>query len=328
MFGMSLKDKANFFRQMATLIESGMPFMGCLEALSKSPSAKVRRVVNSITPLIREGSSLSGALEKFPNYFDKMVIMMVRAGEVGGQLEVRLKNIADYLERMYNLRQQTLTKLIYPAVLVHAGIFIPPLVLIFTESIVAYLKATLIPLVILYAAVFLLIFLYKLISTIPGIREGVDAVFLYFPILGGFFRARAVYRFMLVLADLADAGVDLDLAVKTAAGACGNAMARSKFITVAPCILDGKPFTFCLRRTGMFNDMCLQMIHSGEQSGNLPYMLGKSAELLGQDLERTTNIVFTILPVVLYLVIAGYMGYRIITTFAKIYAPLNDLFPK
>ncbi|MCD4782601.1 MAG: type II secretion system F family protein [Candidatus Eremiobacteraeota bacterium] len=328
MFGMSLRDKANFFRQLATLIESGMPFMGCLEALAKSPSAKVRKVVNSITPLVRDGQSLSDALAQFPGYFDTMVIMMVKAGEVGGQLEVRLKNIAAYLERMYNLQQQTLSKLIYPIVLIHAGIFIPPLVLIFTECIGAYLKATLIPLAILYATVFSLVFLYRTISSIPGIREGVDAVFLYFPILGGFFRARSVYRFMLVLADLSEAGIDLDLSVKTAAGACGNAMARSKFLTIAPCIQGGQPFTACLKRTGMFPDMCLQMIHSGEQSGNLPFMLGKSAELLGQDLERTTNIVFTILPVVLYLVIAGYMGYRIITTFAKIYAPLNDLFPK
>lgn len=328
MFGMSLRDKAVFFRQLATLIESGMPFMGCLEALSKSPSVKVRKVVNSITPLIRKGSSLSDALSQFPGYFDKMVIMMIKAGEVGGQLEVRLKNIAAYLERMYSLQQQTITKLIYPAVLIHAGIFIPPLVLIFTECVGAYLKATLIPLFILYATVFLLIFLYRVVSTVPGIREGVDAFFLYFPILGGFFRSRSVYRFMLVLADLSEAGVDLDMSVKTAADACGNAMARSKFLAIAPCIQDGKPFTDCLKRTGMFPDMCLQMIHSGEQSGNLPYMLGKSAELLGQDLERTTNIVFTILPVVLYLVIAGYMGYRIITTFSKIYAPLNDIFPK
>lgn len=327
-FGMSLKDKATFFRQLATLIESGMTLMGCLEALAAMPNDKVRRIIKRITPMIQEGRSLSESLATFPEYFDDMTLMMIRAGEVGGQLEIRLNNIANYMERLYNLQQKTISKFVYPVILIHCGIFIPPLVLLITQGPMAYFKATLIPLFLMYAVVIGSVVGYRTFATIPGMKEMMDSIFLYFPILGIFFRVRSVYRFILVLADLTDAGLNLDLAIKTAAFACGNAAAAQRFLKAIPAIEAGRPLSYALRVTGLFPEMTLQMIHTGEEAGSLPKMLGKSAEILGQNLEETQNRVFAIIPIVFYLAIAAYVGYTVIKTFVGIYAPLMELYPK
>ncbi|MCE1246174.1 MAG: type II secretion system F family protein [Firmicutes bacterium] len=326
--GMSLKDKASFFRQLATLIESGMTIMSCLDALRTMPNNKVRKIITRITPMMQEGMPLSEALATFPEFFDAMTIMMIRAGEVGGQLEVRLKNIAAYMERLSALQQKTVSKLIYPLVLLHMGIFIPPLVLLITKGICAYLSATLLPLMMMYAVVIGFFVLYKIIGSVQELKETIDAVFLYFPVIGSFFRAKAIYRFVLVLADLTDAGISLDTAIDTAGKACGNAMAGKILKTTIPFIQSGQSIASSFGRTGLFPPMTIHMIQTGEEAGSLPAMLSKTAEILGMNLEEVQNRVFTIVPVIFYLIIAAYVGFTIIKTFAGIYAPLMDMYPK
>lgn len=328
-FGMTLRTKANFFRQLATMIDSGMPILGCLEALGKTPNPTVQEIIRRLIPLVQEGTSLSDAFSRMPRHFDEMTIMMIRAGEVGGHLEDRLLHIADYLERMHNQQQHLISKLIYPIILIHAGIFIPTLPVLFLGGgIIGYLQRTLIPLLFMYAVVIGFYFLYRSLGSMPGFREGIDGFFAYFPFIGNFFRSRAVYRFVLVLGELTDAGVDMDSAIKTAADACGNAAIRARLYAAADGIMAGQTLGQCLAGTGIFPASVLHMIQTGEQSGSLPGMLRKTAELLEIELNEAMNRTFTILPVLFYFMIAIYVGYTLITTFAKIYAPLNDLFPK
>lgn len=324
-FGLSLKDKAAFFRQLATLIDSGMPFMGCLEALATSPNAKIRRIVTMITPMIQQGNSLSSSLSQFPEYFSEMTLMMIRAGEVGGQLEVRLKNIADYQERMYKLQQQLISKSIYPLVIVHAGIFIPTFPILILKGLVPYLMAVIIPLTVLYGGTIGLFVGYRAVKTIPGLREFVDNILINFPFIGGFFRASAVFRFTRVAADLFDAGVDIEQSITTAGSACGNAAAKERFHAIVPHIQRGSTITEALRLTKLFPEMVLQLIHTGEQAGSLSQMMEKAAEMLGQQLDEAINRLFAILPIFLFLCVAIYAGYQIITTFTKIYAPLFEM---
>ena len=324
-FGLSLKDKAAFFRQLATLIDSGMPFMGCLDALSSSPNGKIRNVVQMITPMIQQGNSLSYALSQFPQYFSEMTIMMIKAGEIGGHLETRLKNIADYQERMYNLQQQLISKSLYPIVIIHAGIFIPTAPILILKGLIPYLMATLIPLAILYGGVISIFVGYRSIKLIPGLRELVDTILINFPFIGGFFRASAVFRFTRVASDLFDAGVDMEQTIKTAGNACGNTAAAAKFYAIVPHIQRGSTLTEALRLTKLFPEMVLQLVHTGEQAGSLSQMLEKAAEMLGQQLNEAINRLFAILPVFLFLCVAVYAGYMIITTFTKIYAPLMEL---
>lgn len=323
--GLGLRDKAGFFRQLATLIDSGMPFLGCLEALKTSPSPKIRRVVELVTPMIQQGNSLSSSLSQFPEYFDEMTLMMIKAGEIGGHLEIRLRNIADYMEQMYKLQQQLISKLIYPIVIIHAGIFIPTAPILILNGIQAYLMATLIPLFTLYATVFGVYFGYRFSQMIPGLREMIDSILMGIPFVGGFVKANAVFRFARVAADLFDAGIDMEQSVTTAGNACGNSAAKAKFYAIVPLIHGGMTLTEALRATNLFPEMVLQLIHTGEQAGSLSHMLEKASELLGQQLEETTKRVFTIVPVLMFFAVAIYAGYVIVTTFAKIYAPLMEI---
>lgn len=328
-FGLGLKSKANFFRQLAALIDSGMPMMACLEALSKFPSGAVREIISTITPMIRDGSSLSHAFSKFPQHFDEMTLMMIKAGEVGGQLEVRLQYLASYMERMAALQQRTVSKLIYPLVILHAAFFIPNLPILFTGGgIGEYLRAALIPMLLTYAVVLGGFFIYKILFAMPVFIEMIDGFLLYFPLICGYFKARSVYRFVLILGELTDAGIDLDTAVKTAADTCGNRAANRIFQSVRSMLQRGSTLSEALQNCKIFPHSTLQMIHTGEQSGSLSHMLKKTSEMLENDLQAVIDRVFTIIPVLLYFLIAGYVAYTIISNVMKIYAPLMDIFPQ
>lgn len=324
MFGLSLSAKAVFFRQLSSLIESGVPIMGAMEALGKMPNPAIKKVVRIISPMVREGKPLSEALGKFPQYFEEVTIQLVKAGEVGGTLDIRLNDIADYLERINTLRQQFISRMIYPLILVHAGIFIPPIFILVLKGLGAYLKATLVPLTVIYALVIGIYMLYKMTRKVPGLRESMDAIFLYIPFIGRFFKDSATYRFLLIMGDMSEAGVNIDVAVEAAANACGNTAAKTIFLNACKKLSSGYPLSSCLEKTRLVPEMTLQLIRTGEESGNLPKMMKKASQLMGQNLKEVTNRIFAVLPVLFYLMIACYVGYVIISTFVKIYKPIFD----
>lgn len=325
MFGLDLKDKATFFRQFATLIQSGVPVVGCLDVLSGSSSGKIREIIAGIRPMIVGGKSFADALSTFPNYFEPHILQLIRAGETSGKLEVNLNNIAAYLERTYEMRQQLISKMIYPLLLIHAGFLIPPISVLILKGGAAYFKVAILPLMGLYVIVFCFYFLYSYMLTISGAREAADALFLYIPLLGSFLRAQAVYRYLTVLSDMTEAGVGLDLALQLSADACGNYAVGAVFNAIRMHVVEGRSLSEMLARTRLIPTPALHLIRTGEQSGNLPFMLGKAAEMLGMEVNETLKRVFTVIPVIFYLGTAAYMGYIIITSFMIIYRPIFDI---
>ena len=321
-FGMGLGTKSNLFRQLASLIESGMPMMGVVEAMSRMRGSAVRRVVEGLRPVVARGGTLSEGLEQFPEYFDPYIIKLVRAGEVGGSLEVHLNALADYLERSYDQMMEFVTRMVYPIVIFHAAIFIPPLFVLVLAGPKAYLAATLIPLFTIYGAVFLSYVMYRLLSLIPGFNELVDTVLIVIPFVGSYFKARSAFRFMMVLGQLAEAGVGMEVGIATAADACGNRNAAGRFKMMLTSVRSGLSFTEAARRTGLIPATSLEMIHTGEEAGKLPYMLYKAGELLDKNLQQVARRIFIILPVFFYLIVAGYVGYLVVSFFMKLYAPV------
>ncbi len=326
MFGLSLKSKVTFFRQLATLIESGMPLMACIESLKTIRDPGTQRIVKEAETTVSQGLPLSTAFEKFPGDFEEYIVQMIKAGEVGGTLDRRLKELADHLENLQKIKMGLLVKLIYPILLFHAGIFIPPLVVWFLQGFAAYARVTLIPLFIIYAVVSGSYAGYQLAKKAPPIARTIDSILIGFPFIGKFFRYRAAYRFMLVMGDMMEAGINLGLAIESSASACGNAAAASRFNEMREKVIQGIPLSVCFRNTGLFPETSLSIIESGEKSGTLAGSIKKAAELLKQDLDNATNIVFIVIPVVMYLGVAGYIGYVIVTTFINQVAPLYNQF--
>ncbi len=325
LFGMGVGTKANFFRQLASLIESGMPMMGVIEALGRMRNSSVRRVVAGVAPVISRGGSLSEGLEQFPEYFDPYIIKLVRAGEVGGSLEVHLNALADYLERCYDQMMEFITRMVYPVVVFHGAIFIPPLFVLVMSGPLAYLSATLIPLFTIYGIIFLGWAVLRLLGHIPGFNEMVDSILIMIPFVGRYFKSRSAYRFMMVLGQLIEAGVGMETGIITAADACGNRSAAERFRGMLRDIRGGSSFTDGARRTGLIPETSLEMIHTGEVAGKLPFMLSKAGEMLDRNIREITKRILIVLPVLFYLLVAAYVGFIIISFFMQLYGPVMNI---
>lgn len=223
LLGLSLKTQAIFFRQMATMINAGLTAGRMVVALESQSSDKLLvKTLREIEPKLSAGYSLSDALSQYPDIFSEFTINMIRAGEAGGMLDVRLKDLADYLEKTYNYRMKVISKLVYPAILFHAGIFLPPLFLFFTQGMGAYIKATFGIIIPVYALVAGVYVVTKILSGSSEVLLTIDTILLGLPGIGGFIKKLAITKFLRAFADLYEAGISLSDALSTSAKTCGN----------------------------------------------------------------------------------------------------------
>ncbi|MCL5772890.1 MAG: type II secretion system F family protein [Firmicutes bacterium] len=329
LLGISLKTQAVFFRQMATMINAGLTANRMVVALESQSSDKLLvNILREIEPKLSAGYSLSDALSLYPDIFSEFTINMIRAGEVGGMLEVRLKDLADYLEKTYKYRMKVISKLVYPAILFHAGIFLPPLFLLFTQGMGAYIKATLgiiIPVYALAAGVYVAI---KILSGSSGVLLTIDTILLGVPILGGFIKKLAITKFIRAFADLYEAGISLSDALSSSAKACGNLYMANKFLSLTRTVGTAATLTQAMRGLRLFPEMVLQMMETGEESGNVSSMLKKVNEYMETELEESSNRFLTVLPVIMLFIMGIYTGVIMFNFFKNLYSPLNELFPK
>lgn len=321
---MSLKEKALFFRQMATMVQAGLPILGILETLKKmSPSSL--KIVAVIEPGIRAGNSIAAAMESATGVFSIYEIEMVRAGETGGMLEVRLGDIAAHLEKMSALQAEFSSKMIYPFLLFNASFFIPPLYLLFTKGLRSYLAHSLVPLSSIYIAALIIYGAYRIVSRNPALAGIVDGILLRVPILGRLIKSFALSRLMRVFGDLYSGGVNPATSLKLAARSCGNLSIARAVEQVTPLLDEGQSILAVITSARVLPPFLISFISSGEAAGKLPELLKKASELLQNEFEERLKKLSVLLSVAIYLIMAVYAGYIIVKQVAGIYGPLFDI---
>ncbi len=305
---------------MATLMKAGVPVTKSLESIAKNaPSGTVKIFAKSISEFVLPGKSLSEALEKLPGISDQYIISLVHVGERVGLVDSKFREIAEYLERIYSFRMNLITQMIYPLVLFHASILMPPLFYAFTGQMETYLRMTLSVLIPAYAIAIVGMVMYATMTDSPGIRRFMDSVLANFPLVSGLVLKMAVARYTRALATLYDAGAGLSYGVGIAAKACGNSCLATRFESMILFIDKGIPLTECFSKTGLFPSLAIQLIGTGEDTGELARSLYKTADYLDEQLAESTKRFFSIMPVFLYLIMGAYVGYIFIKFFAGIY---------
>jgi type II secretory pathway component PulF len=317
---LNLKEQALFFSQMATMIKAGVPITKSLESIAKNaPSRTVQKFARSISGYVMEGKALSEAIETLPGINDHYIINLVRVGEQVGLVDTKFKEIADYLERIYSFRMSFITQMIYPLVIIHASILLPPLFYIFTGHVETYLRLTLTVLVPAYAIVFFCIIAYVTMTDAPAIRRTIDSIVAHIPIVGGLVLKVAVARFTRALATLYDAGAGLSYGISVAAKACGNAFIAGRFESMTANIDKGIPLTDAFTQTRLFPPIALQLVGTGEDTGELSRTLYKTADYLDEQLAESTKRFFAVIPIFFYIILGIYVGYIFINFFTGIY---------
>lgn len=323
------KDLAVFTRQLATMIDAGLPLVQCLDTLaSQQPNKGFKSILTEIREDVEGGSTFTVALKRHSTVFTPLYANMVEAGEAGGMLDTILNRLAVYIEKAMTLRRKVKGALIYPSTIVVVAIAVVVFLLIFVIPVFAGffegagvelpLPTRIVMTLSRLVQTYILACLGLLIAGIIGIRfayrtekgrRAIDALFLWIPVFGTLFRKVAVARFTRTLGTLIASGVPildgLDITAKTA----GNKVVEEAIMKTRSSITEGKTIADPLKASGVFPPMVVQMISVGEQSGSLDSMLEKIADFYDAEVDQAvanlTALIEPILMVFLGVVVGG-----------------------
>lgn len=334
------KDIAVFSRQIATMMQSGVPMVQAFEIIGtgqKNP--KMKDMILGVKAEIEGGSSLSEALGKYPLYFDSLYRNLVKAGEGAGVLEVVLNTIANYKENIETLKGKIKKALFYPAMVIAVAVLVSAVLLIFVvpsfrnvfKSFGADLPAF--TLFILSCSDFVIAYWYLIIAAVGGavfafiaakkrskaFAEFLDRVILKIPVIGEIMHNSAIARFARTLAVTFKAGVPLVEALETVSGACGNVVYEKAVLRIRDDVSVGYQVNMAMKQVGLFPHMVVQMTAIGEEAGALDTMLYKVAEFFEQEVNNAVDTLSTLIEPMVMMVIGVIVGSMVIGMYLPIF---------
>ncbi len=321
--GVPLKDLAIYFRQLAGAVHSGMPLGRCMEIMRDENRGTLKRVSAEAAEAIHHGQPLSVTFANHPRLFSPLILATLRAGEVGGRLDDALNRIAEMLERQYELnrkiKQQTFSAKFTLGIAVLICIVVK-VVLSSISSEGAQIGRGFGNAIVPGAGGLVALYCLGVVIARLGTRSRLlDQVKLAFPLLGKVTRGMALARFSHGLAGLYRAGVPMAEALETAAQASGNQIFAEQIQSAIPAVQRGRRLVEALTPTGVLPPMALNMVRTGEESGNLDEMLDKVAEYAEAEAAMATHSLATAVGPLLILFVGVLVGMEVIN-FALSYA--------
>jgi type IV pilus assembly protein PilC len=332
-------DLVVFTRQLATMMDAGLPLVQCLTALNEQTTSKgLKEVLEDVTAQVERGDAFSEALSRHPKVFDKLYISMVKAGETGGLLAEILDRVASYLEASARLRKKVKSAMSYPTIVtivaisisvflivkvipVFAGIYkdfhaklpTPTLVLVqISEIFRHYLPFVLVALVILAFA------FVKFKKTERG-QELWDRSKIKFPVLGKLAHKIALSRFARTFASLIRSGVPILETLQIVGQSSGNIIVAKAVNDAAGNIERGENIAGSLGKHTIFPPMLIRMIAAGEQTGKVDVMLEKISDFYDDEIEATLSGLTALIEPLLIVFLGVVVGGIVICMFLPIF---------
>lgn len=324
-------------RQLATLIEAGMPLLRSLRILGEQAETRaLKRVLTDLALAIENGSSLAEAVSQHPRTFNSLYVNMVKAGEVGGALEITLSRLAEFMEKAKKIRGKVVSAMFYPcAVMLVATAIIVVLVTYvvprFKQVFDGLLNGAQLPAFtrfifdlstslthhlprVTIAAVAFGALLSFMLHTSAG-RWAFDRFKLTMPILGPLFRKAAISRFARTLGTLISNGVPILQALTIVRETAGNVIIAGIISRVHENVKQGDPIAPSLKTSGVFPAMVAGMVDVGEQTGALPEMLMKIADNYDEEVDNAAGAMTSLLEPVMIVFLAVVVGSIVIAMF-------------
>ncbi|MDH5526914.1 MAG: type II secretion system inner membrane protein GspF [Nitrospirota bacterium] len=318
-------DVALVTRQLATLVEAGLPMMECLSALvDQVDNPRLKQIMAEVREQVKEGSSLSDAIRVHPKVFSELYVGMVSAGEASGTLGPMLVRLADFSERQVELNGTVRSTMAYPVLMVLIGGLVLTLLMAYvvprvTQVFAGMDKALPTPTLILLAAsdlvrgwwwAFLsggmvLYFGYRRWVATPNGRLKRDQLVLRVPVAGKLVRMIAISRFTRTLSTLMTGGVPLLEALAITEKVVLNRVLSDAVATARENIKEGEGIARPLAASGVFPPMVIHMVKVGESTGELEAMLVKVAEAYDREVRTTVGALTSILSPIMIVVMGG-----------------------
>ncbi|GAT71633.1 type II secretion system F family protein [Microbacterium hydrocarbonoxydans] len=343
--GVSAKTLAIFARQMAALINAGLPLMRTLSVLTEQTTdKKLRTVLTTVSVDVESGSSLSAALARHPLIFPPLMVSIVRVGESGGFLGAALNSIAENYQKQAELHGRIRSATTYPAVVLVIAIigvlvmvtFIVPvfenmfkglggelplptqILVTISHNMVWILPVLLVLMVVLWV-------LWVRNRYTDGYRKAVDPIKLRLPIFGPLITKMAVARFSRNLSMMLDAGVPIIQALSIVGQASNNWKIEETVRDIQESIRGGRSFAVPLAKAAVFPPMVSQMVAVGEESGTLAQMLGSIADFYEDEVETATEQLSSLIEPVLIVGLGVVIGGMVISLYLPIFTLYGDL---
>ncbi len=347
--GVSKKQLTQFTRQLSTLQDAGLPILRSLRILEQQQKpGLLRTVIRQTADDVEGGATLSEAMGKHPKAFDRLYVNMVQAGEAGGVLEVVLQRLADFMEKAQRLKRKVIGAMIYPcvvisfAVLIVSGIMVwvvPKFQEIFkdfnttlpgpTKLLMAishwFVTGTPPGWVILLSSPLVVFLFVKLLKQSQMGRHGVDMVKLKIPILGNILAKTAVARFTRTLGTLINAGVPILEAINITKETSGNEVFSRALARVHDSIREGESFANPLRATRVVDNIVVNMIDVGEETGELDKMLMKVADNYDDEVETLIGGLVSLLEPIMVVFLGVMVGFIVVSLFLPLVTLINSV---
>lgn len=318
--GVKKTDVANFTRQLATLLKSGIALAEALGTLFEQiENVRLKVPIGEVRTMVNEGSALGDALAKHPKIFDELYVSMVRAGEVAGNLDEVLNRLADFLEGSQKLKSKVQSAMIYPAVMVVVGVVIMGVLMVAVIPEITKMFKTqgkTLPVntrFLIWLADTLRSHLFLIVlgwvGVIWGFRRWIKSesgrpawhrFILRAPLVGDLARKINVARFSRTLATMLNAGVPMLRALDTAKEIMGNVVMRKAVDDAKQAVTEGESLAVTLKRSGQFPLMMTHMVAVGERAGALESMLERVAETYETEVDiKLTRVTGLLEPLML-----------------------------
>jgi type IV pilus assembly protein PilC len=326
-----------FTRQLATLIEAGLPLLRSLNTLGRQERNPIMR--NTMTGLgeaVEQGGTFSEALAQYPRIFDKLYINMVKAGELGGVLEIVLTRLAEFQEKSQKIKGKVVAAMVYPlVVLVIAGailtfllIFIvPKFQQIFQDALPGKPLPTITLFVIgcshllverwylVIGTIVLCVFGYKALSSTAAGIVFLDRLALKIPVFGDLTSKTSISRFARTLGTLISSGVPILQALNITRDTAGNTVVANAINKIHDSVKEGESVVGPMESSGVFPPMVTSMVQVGEETGQLPDMLVKVADVYEAEVDNVVTGLTSILEPIMIVMLAVIVGTIVIALF-------------
>lgn len=331
------KDLTGFTRQLATLVNAGLPLMRCIDVLKKQKMAPAMMdCLNGISEGIAGGATFSESLTAYPKVFDNLYVNMVKAGEAGGVLEVVLNRLAEFAEKAQKIKNKVKGAMIYPSVVLVAAVGITAFLLVtvipkFQQVFNDILGGQSLPAITefvmglsefvqhnglqIFAGVAAFVVLYKMFGKTKFGAYQLDRLRLAVPVTGTLVKRTAISQFSRTLGTLLSSGVPILQALVIVRDTTANRVVRRAIQSVHDAVKEGESMTDPLAASGVFPPMVVSMVQVGEETGQLSDMLTRIANTYDDEVDNAVAGMTAAIEPALIIFLAVVVGTIVIAMF-------------
>ena len=336
----SEKDIALFTRQLATMMKAGVPLLQSFDIVSKGASnPAVAKLLFDIRTDVETGSPLAAAFRKFPLHFDALFCNLVQAGEQAGILETLLDRLATYKEKILAIKSKIKSALFYPIAIIAVAFIITAVIMIFVipafKEVFSNFGADLpAPTLLVMAISDWFVGNWYIVFPVMGaaiygffeawkrsiaVQVFMDRMMLRLPVFGDLVRKSSIARWTRTLSTMFAAGVPLVEALDSVGGAAGNYVYAEATKRIKQEVATGTSLTAAMQNTGVFNNMVVQMVSIGEETGALDSMLGKVADFYEQEVDDAVEALSSLMEPIIMVVLGTLIGGMVIAMYLPIF---------